>query len=125
METAMNEMFKPDEEIINLTELREAEEDVGRNPTDNPTMGDVINRRFSRRGFLGGSLAVTAIASTVSPLALMIADEARAEGMQARSPSPKSRPASTKLIMLPKAMMPMCCCAGVTRFSRTRPSSIR
>jgi secreted PhoX family phosphatase len=85
METAMNEMFKPDEEIINLTELREAEEDVGRNPTDNPTMGDVINRRFSRRGFLGGSLAVTAIASTVSPLALMIADEARAEGMSAFS----------------------------------------
>jgi secreted PhoX family phosphatase len=85
METAMNEMFKPDEEIINLTELREAEEDVGRNPTDNPTMGDVINRRFSRRGFLGGSLAVTAIATTVSPLALMIADEARAEGMSAFS----------------------------------------
>jgi len=81
----MNEMFKPDEEIINLTELREAEEDVGRNPTDNPTMGDVINRRFSRRGFLGGSLAVTAIASTVSPLALMIADEARAEGASAFS----------------------------------------
>jgi hypothetical protein len=85
METAMNEMFKPDEEIINLTELREAEEDVGRNPTDNPTMGDVINRRFSRRGFLGGSLAVTAIATTVSPLALMIADEARAEGASAFS----------------------------------------
>ncbi|WP_420410038.1 PhoX family protein [Hoeflea sp.] len=81
----MNEMFKPDEEIVNLTELREAEEDVGRNPSDNPTMGDIINRRFSRRGFLGGSLAVTAIASTVSPLALMIADEARAEGASAFS----------------------------------------
>jgi hypothetical protein len=85
METAMNEMFKPDEEIINLTEMREAEEDVGRNTSDNPTMGDIINRRFSRRGFLGGSLAVTAIATTVSPLALMIADEARAEGMSAFS----------------------------------------
>jgi len=48
-------------------------------------MGDVINRRFSRRGFLGGSLAVAAIGSTVSPLALMIADEARAEGMSAFS----------------------------------------
>ncbi|WP_375588015.1 PhoX family phosphatase [Hoeflea alexandrii] len=81
----MNDMFKPDEEIINLTELREAEEDVGRNPSGNPTMGDIINRRFSRRGFLGGSLAVTAIATTVSPLALMIADEARAEGMSAFS----------------------------------------
>jgi uncharacterized protein len=85
METAMNEMFKPDEDIINLTELREAEEDIGRNPSGNPTMGDIINRRFSRRGFLGGSLAVTAIATTVSPLALMIADEARAEGMSAFS----------------------------------------
>lgn len=81
----MNEMFKPDEEVVNLTEIREAEEDVGRNPSDNPTMGDIINRRFSRRGFLGGSLAVTAIASTVSPLALMIADEARAEGASAFS----------------------------------------
>jgi uncharacterized protein len=85
METAMNEMFKPDEDIINLTELREAEEDIGRNPSGNPTMGDIINRRFSRRGFLGGSLAITAIATTVSPLALMIADEARAEGMSAFS----------------------------------------
>ncbi|MEQ8479386.1 MAG: PhoX family phosphatase [Hoeflea sp.] len=81
----MNEMFKPDDEVVNLTEVREAEEDVGRNPSDNPTMGDIINRRFSRRGFLGGSLAVTAIASTVSPLALMIADEARAEGASAFS----------------------------------------
>ncbi|MEQ8737266.1 MAG: PhoX family phosphatase, partial [Hoeflea sp.] len=81
----MNEMFKPDEEVVNLTEIREAEEDVGRNPSDNPTMGDIINRHFSRRGFLGGSLAVTAIASTVSPLALMIADEARAEGASAFS----------------------------------------
>lgn len=81
----MNNLFKPDENTINLTEQREAEEDVGRNPTGNPTMGDVINRRFSRRGFLGGSLAVTAIATTVSPLALMIADEARAEGTSAFS----------------------------------------
>lgn len=81
----MNEMFKPDNEMINLTENREAEEDVGRNTSDNPTMGDIINRRFSRRGFLGGSLAVTAIATTVSPLALMIADEARAEGVSAFS----------------------------------------
>lgn len=79
----MNEMSTPDQDPVNLTEIREAEEDVGRNPSDNPTMGDIINRRFSRRGFLGGSLAVAAIGSTVSPLALMIADEARAEGMSA------------------------------------------
>lgn len=81
----MDHMFKPDDEAINLTEIREAEEDVGRNPSANPTMGDVINGRFSRRSFLGGTLAVTAIGSTVSPLALMIADEARAEGISAFS----------------------------------------
>ncbi|WP_299861413.1 PhoX family phosphatase [uncultured Hoeflea sp.] len=81
----MNEMSAPDRNPVNLTEIREAEEDVGSNPSDNPTMGDIINRRFSRRGFLGGSLAVAAIGSTVSPLALMIADEARAEGMSAFS----------------------------------------
>jgi secreted PhoX family phosphatase len=44
----------------------------------------------------------------------MIADEARAEGMSVFSFT-KSRPASTKPIMLPKAMTPMCCCAGATR----------
>jgi secreted PhoX family phosphatase len=56
----------------------EAAEDVGSNLSDNPTMGDIIAARFSRRGFLKGSLAVTAITATVSPLALMAADKARA-----------------------------------------------
>ncbi|MDG4893394.1 PhoX family phosphatase [Mesorhizobium sp. WSM4976] len=48
------------------------------NPTDNRTMGEIIAARFSRRGFLMGSLAISAIAATVSPLALVAADEARA-----------------------------------------------
>ncbi|TIS61937.1 MAG: PhoX family phosphatase, partial [Mesorhizobium sp.] len=48
------------------------------NPTDNRTMGEIIAARFSRRGFLKGSLAVSAIAATVSPLALVAADDARA-----------------------------------------------
>ncbi|MBZ9844742.1 PhoX family protein [Mesorhizobium sp. CA5] len=48
------------------------------NPTGNSTMGEIIAARFSRRGFLMGSLAVSAIAATVSPLALIAADEARA-----------------------------------------------
>jgi uncharacterized protein len=65
------------------TQLREEEEDVGRNLSANPTMGDIINRRFSRRGFLQGSLAVSAIAATVSPLALLSANEARAEAKSA------------------------------------------
>ncbi|MGL4405456.1 MAG: PhoX family protein, partial [Notoacmeibacter sp.] len=59
-------------------QIIEESEDVGRNVSENPTMGDIINRRFSRRGFLGGSLAVAAIATTVSPMALMLADEAQA-----------------------------------------------
>ena len=51
----------------------------GRNPTRNRTMGEIIAARFSRRGFLKGSMAVTAIGATVSPLALLAAGEARAE----------------------------------------------
>ena len=52
----------------------------GRNPTANRTMGEIIAARFSRRSFLGGSMAATAIGATVSPLALLAAAEARAQG---------------------------------------------
>jgi secreted PhoX family phosphatase len=48
------------------------------NPTANPTMGEIIAARFSRRGFMQGALAVSAISATVSPLALVAADKARA-----------------------------------------------
>ena len=41
-------------------------------------MGDIIAARFSRRAFLRGSLAVSAIAATVSPIALITAETARA-----------------------------------------------
>lgn len=57
----------------------EASEDVGRNPSANPTIGDVIAARFHRRDILKGALGVAAIAATVSPLALQAAGEARAE----------------------------------------------
>jgi uncharacterized protein len=67
-------------EFKTLTELREEREDEGRNPSLNPTMGDVINYRFSRRSVLTGSLAVAAIAATVSPMALLAAGEAKAAG---------------------------------------------
>lgn len=53
--------------------------DHGLNPSGNPTMGEIIGTRFSRRGFLQGSLAVSAIAATVSPLALFAASEAQAQ----------------------------------------------
>ena len=71
------------EDFKTLTEIREEREDAGRNPSLNPTMGDVINYRFSRRSVLTGSLAVAAIASTVSPMALMAAGEAKAAGASA------------------------------------------
>lgn len=72
----MNKHVSPD--FKTPTEIREESEDVGRNTSRNPTMGDVINTRYSRRGFLGGSLAVAAIGATVSPLALLSAREAHA-----------------------------------------------
>ncbi|MDQ6436231.1 PhoX family phosphatase [Mesorhizobium sp. LHD-90] len=67
------------------TSLLEENDGPGRNPTGNRTMGDIIAARFSRRGFLRGSLAVSAIAATVSPIALITADNARAAGGSAFS----------------------------------------
>lgn len=49
-----------------------------RNATANPTMGEIISRRFSRRDVLKGALAASAISATVSPLALLAAEKARA-----------------------------------------------
>ncbi|WP_269930818.1 PhoX family protein [Aminobacter sp. HY435] len=67
------------------TSMLEDNDGPGHNPTDNRTMGDIIARRFSRRGFLKGSLAVSAIAATVSPIAIILADDARAAGGSAFS----------------------------------------
>ncbi|CDZ63844.1 PhoX family protein [Neorhizobium galegae] len=64
--------------IFPTTQLEDADGD-GHNTSVNPTMGEIIGKRFSRRNFLQGSLAVSAIAATVSPVALMSADEARAQ----------------------------------------------
>lgn len=74
----MNERLNPGQ-MRTLTEIREESEDIGRNASGNPTMGDIINRRYSRRGFLGGSLAVAAIGATVSPMALLAGGEAKAQ----------------------------------------------
>ncbi|OQM73918.1 PhoX family protein [Manganibacter manganicus] len=65
------------------TSLLEENDGPGTNPTDNRTMGEVIAARFSRRGFLKGSLAVSAIAATVSPVALLTAEKAHAAGASA------------------------------------------
>ena len=44
--------------------------DVGCNPTDNATMGEIIAARFTRRELMVGALAVTAIATTLGRKAL-------------------------------------------------------
>lgn len=64
--------------IFKTSEL-EAAEGPGRNPTGSRTMGDVIAARFSRRGFLQGSMATTAIAAMVGPMAMTAARPARAQ----------------------------------------------
>ncbi|MBV0892736.1 PhoX family phosphatase [Paracoccus sp. Z118] len=65
--------------VFRSSALEEAD-GPGRNPTDNRTMGEIIAARFSRRGFLKGAMAATAITATVSPLAMFAAGEARAQG---------------------------------------------
>ena len=58
----------------------EASDDIGRNPSDNQTIGDVIAARFHRRDLLKGALGAAAIAATVSPLAIAAARKADAAG---------------------------------------------
>jgi hypothetical protein len=61
-----------DEAFSTAAEAYEASEDVPANPTDSPTLGDVINRRFGRRDVLRGALGASAIAAlSASSLALL------------------------------------------------------
>src|SRR5262249_42400072 len=62
----------------------EASEDIGRNPSNNLTIGDVIAARYDRRDLIRGALGVAAIAATASPLAL--AATGRADAQSAPSP---------------------------------------
>lgn len=66
--------------IFRTSQLEEAD-GPGLNPTDKRTMGDIIAARFSRRAFLRGSMAATAITATVSPLAMLAAGDAQAQGV--------------------------------------------
>jgi secreted PhoX family phosphatase len=66
-------------ETLTRARAYEESENIGRNPTDNPTIGDVIAARVGRRDILKGALGVAAIAATVSPLALAAASRAHAE----------------------------------------------
>lgn len=56
----------------------EQSEDVGRNETLNPTLGDVIAARLQRRDVLKGALGVAAITATMGPLAIAAAGSAHA-----------------------------------------------
>lgn len=62
-----------------LSVQAEESENAGSNTSKNITLGDVIAARFGRRDLLKGLLGVSAIAATVSPMALMVAEEARAQ----------------------------------------------
>ena len=63
----------------NLTrsQLAERSQDIGVNASANPTIGDVIADRFSRRDVVKGALGVAAIAATTGSFAL---DSAKAQG---------------------------------------------
>ena len=63
----------------NLTraQLAELSQDQGVNPSTNPTIGDVIADRFSRRDLVKGALGVAAIAATTGSLAF---DSTTAQG---------------------------------------------
>ena len=65
--------------FLTRSQTYEQSENVGRNSTDNPTIGDVIAARYDRRDLIKGVLGIAAIAATVSPLALAAASEARAQ----------------------------------------------
>jgi secreted PhoX family phosphatase len=62
------------------SQLYELSQDVGTNPSTNPTLGDIIADRFSRRDIVKGALGVAAIAATTGAFAL---DQAKAQGLGA------------------------------------------
>ena len=67
------------QELLTRSQAAEEAENQASNPSPNPTMGEIIAARYSRRDLLRGGLAVTAISATVAPLALAVADKARAD----------------------------------------------
>ena len=69
-------MSRPDDCFSSRSEYLEALEDVSVNPSTEPTLGDVINTRFSRRALLKGALGVSAMrALAASPLAALAATD--------------------------------------------------
>ncbi len=58
------------------SQAAEEAENAGRNQSEAPTIGDVIAERFNRRDLMKGVLAASAIAATVSPMAIAAAQGA-------------------------------------------------
>jgi secreted PhoX family phosphatase len=54
---------RPENAGLSFGELYEISEDIPSNPTDNATLGDVVNARFGRRDAAAGMLAVAAVAA--------------------------------------------------------------
>ncbi len=67
-----------DRDLKPLSVQYEEAENAGSNTSSNPTMGDVIAARYSRRDIMRGALAVSAISTVASPLAMMAPREAQA-----------------------------------------------
>jgi hypothetical protein len=64
---------------LNRSQAYEESENQGTNSSANATLGEVIATRYGRRDILKGALGVTAIAATVSPLAIAMAERAAAQ----------------------------------------------
>ncbi|MDT8343154.1 MAG: PhoX family phosphatase [Thermohalobaculum sp.] len=73
-----------DDQFCNKAEAFEAADDVPTHGHLSNTIGDVINRRYGRRGVLRGALGVGAVTALFGSTALLAATEARAAGGAAR-----------------------------------------
>ena len=80
-----------DQDHRSTNEILEVADDVSSNPSSNPTMGEIIAARYSRRDVMRGALAVTAIASTVAPLAFDAANGAAAAAEAGKAATPSFR----------------------------------
>ncbi|KAA2235290.1 PhoX family protein [Salinarimonas soli] len=63
---------------LTRADAAEAAEDLGSNPSPNPTFGEIVAARFNRRDLLRGALGVTAIHATLAGGALALAARAQA-----------------------------------------------
>jgi secreted PhoX family phosphatase len=74
-------MSSVDDRFSSRAEYYEAQEDIPVNSSPEPTLGDIMNARFSRRTLLKGTLGASALgALAASPLAALAASGAQPEG---------------------------------------------